>query len=217
ALEPLFADVRGKTILDVGCGEGRYARKLKARGAKLTGIDPVPAFVEHARSLDSESRYVVGTAASLPFEDDSFDLVLSYLSLVDIVDLETAAAEMTRVLRCPGKLVIVTLSNLASTTTGWVKDAHGKKLYRKVYRYMEEFALDLEWRGIAIRNYHRPLSQVLGGFLERGLVLTGFAEPLPDPADPNYAEEYCVPTFQILTLEKIQTMLSCDPDDEASK
>ena len=203
ALEPILFDVQGKAILDLGCGEGRYCRTLKEKGAVVTGIDPVPQFVQHARSLDSESRYVEGSAESLPFADGSFDIVLSYLSLVDIADLKATASEITRVLRDNGKLVIVTISNVASTTEGWVKDSHGHKVHRTVDRYMEEFALDLEWRGIRIRNYHRPLSYTLGLFLDHGFVLTRFVEPLPDPADPNYIDEHRVPTFQILALDRI--------------
>lgn len=203
ALEPILFDIQGKAILDLGCGEGRYSRRLKSKGAEVTGIDPVAQFIRRARSLDSESEYVEGTAESLPFADRSFDIVLSYLSFVDIADLEAAASEITRVLRDRGQLVIVTISNLASTTAGWVKDDNGRKTHREVDRYMEEFALDLEWRDIRIRNYHRPLSYTLGLFLDHGFVLTRFVEPLPDPSDPKYTEEHRVPTFQILSLDRI--------------
>ena len=203
ALEPILSDVQGQAVLDLGCGEGRYSRRLVEKGAVVTGIDPVPSFIERARSLDPESRYIEGVAESLPFEDGSFDIVLSYLSLVDIADLDAAASEMMRVLRTRGRLVIVNISNLASSTPGWVKDGDGRKVHRIVDRYMEEFAMDLAWRDIRIRNYHRPLSRVLGLFLNRGFVLTHFDEPLPDPADPKYHEESRVPTFQILCLNRV--------------
>ena len=203
ALEHILNDVRGKAILDLGCGEGRYARILNSKGAVVTGIDPVPQFISHACSRDSESSYVEGTAESLPFADGSFDIVLSYLSFIDIADLKAAALEIKRVLRDEGKLVIVTISNLASTTAGWVKNENGQKIHRTVDRYMEIFAVDLEWGGIRIRNFHRPLSYTLGLFLEQGFALTRFDEPLPKPSDPNFTEEYRVPTFQILTLDRV--------------
>lgn len=202
ALEPILSDLHGKAVLDLGCGEGRYSRTLKDKGAIVTGIDPVPQFIEHARSRDCESKYVQASAEALPFADGSFDIVLSYLSVIDIPDLKAAASEITRVLRDGGKLIIVTISNLASTTTGWVKDDKGQKTHRKVDRYMEEFALDLEWRDIKIINYHRPLSYTLGLFLDQGFVLTRFVEPLPETSDPNYTDEHRVPTFQILCLER---------------
>lgn len=202
ALEQIFANIAGKTVLDLGCGEGRYARILKGKGALVTGIDPVPAFITHARSLDSVSTYVEGVTEHLPFADDAFDIVLSYLSLIDIADLEAAAQEITRVLHPGGQLVIVTISNVASTTPGWIKDDAGNKLYREVDRYMEHFHMDLAWDDIKIRNYHRPLSYILGLFLNRRFVLTQFIEPLPPPSDANYADERRVPTFQLFCLQQ---------------
>lgn len=200
ALEEILVDVQGKAVLDLGCGEGRYARKLQANGALVSGIDPVPQFIERARSLDSVSTYVEGIAEELPFKDNSFDIVLSYLSFVDIPDLQAASTEIARVIRDRGQLVIVNISNVASTTLGWTKDADGNKVYRKVDRYMEHFAMDVAWRDIQITNYHRPLSYILGLFLNQGFILNQFVEPLPDPGDPNYNDEYRVPNFQIFSL-----------------
>lgn len=203
-LDPTLAEIipslRGKKVLDLGCGEGRYSRVLQDRGAVVTGIDPVPQFIDHARSLDPQSTYVEGQAEKLPFDDNSFDLVLSYLSIVDIVDLQAASQEIARVVRDHGELIIVTISNVASTTSNWVKDEDGNNLFRKVDRYMEHFSMDLEWRDIRIRNYHRPISYILGLFLDQGFVLTQFLEPLPDPSDPNYEDEFRVPTFQVYCL-----------------
>ena len=202
AMNEIFADIAGKTVLDLGCGEGRYCRILNARGARVTGIDPIEKFINRAKLLDKCSTYVQGVAENLPFEDHSFDILLSYLSIIDIEDLAAAAKEIRRVVRPGGKVVVASISNMASTTDSWVKDEYGKKSYRKIDRYMEHFAMDLEWRGIRIRNYHRPLSFVLGLFLENGFLLSRFLEPLPAEEDPHYKDEFRVPTFQIFTLTK---------------
>ncbi|MBT9316206.1 class I SAM-dependent methyltransferase [Leptothoe spongobia] len=202
ALEKLLTNTKGKAVLDLGCGEGRYSRILQDNGALVTGIDPVPQFIERARSLDPMSTYVEGTAEDLPFESTSFDIVLSYLTFIDIADLQAASQEIARVLRPGGELIVVSISNMASTTEGWIKDAAGNKAYRKVDRYMEHFAMDLEWRGIRIKNYHRPLSYIFGLFLNHGFVLTRFIEPLPDLSDPYYNEEWRVPNFQIYSFKR---------------
>ena len=200
ALEPILMDVTGLKVLDVGCGEGRYARKLAKKGAMVTGVDPVEAFIKHARALHPDGTYVIAGGESLPFPDRSFDLVLSYLSIIDILQYRKAIHEMGRVLRSNGRIVLVTLSNLASTTDGWAKDEAGRKIYRTVDRYMEEFSMDLSWTDINIRNYHRPLSSILGAFFECGLVVDGFYEPLPRPESAEYGDEHRVPTFQIVTF-----------------
>jgi len=73
--------------LEVGCGEGRVTRDLRGRGYEVTGLDVAPTLVEAARDADPSGTYVVGDAAALPFDDASFDLVVSYNSLIDVDDM----------------------------------------------------------------------------------------------------------------------------------
>ncbi|MEZ5164070.1 MAG: class I SAM-dependent methyltransferase [Fimbriimonadaceae bacterium] len=202
ALEPWLSGLAGKRVLDLGCGQGRYCGKMLSCGVKAVGIDPVEKFIAKAKGDHPNGEFEVAVAENLPFEDDSFDVVLSYLTIIDIPDLEKAADEIARILRPGGEFKIVTISNLASTSDGWVKDDEGNRLYRTIDRYMEHFSLDLEWRGIRVRNFHRPLSYILKLFFDRGLVMTEFLEPLP-PKDHNwYREEFRVPNFQIYGLRK---------------
>src|ERR1700712_5513075 len=110
--------------LDVGCGEGRFCRMLKAAHVNVIGIDPTPQLLEEARRRDPSGDYRSGKAEELPFEAASFDLVVSYLTLVDIVDFRTAIREMTRVLKPAGALLIANLTGFTSACAaqGWVKD-----------------------------------------------------------------------------------------------
>ncbi|MBL8065212.1 MAG: class I SAM-dependent methyltransferase [Chthonomonadaceae bacterium] len=202
-VDSILSSVDGLKILDVGCGEGRYARKLKSRGAIVTGIDSSPLFIEACKKLDVNGDYVLGPAERLPFVDESFDVVLSYLTLMDIDDDLAAIDQMCRVARRGGEVVIVAISNMASCTTGWVKDSSGRKLYRTVDRYMECFPMDCAWRGIEIVNWHRPLSRTLTAFLDNGMSLTRFQEPLPSRDSRLYESESRVPTFQVYTLVKL--------------
>src|SRR5882757_603331 len=74
---------RFERALDVGCGEGRFCRMLKATGVAVTGIDPTPKLLDAARQRDPSGDYRLGRAEQLGFEAASFDLVVSYLTLVD--------------------------------------------------------------------------------------------------------------------------------------
>lgn len=116
--------------LDVGCGEGRFCRMLQARGIATIGIDPTAALLDSARSRDSAGRYALGRAEALPFPDARFDLVASYLTLIDIADFRTAIAEMARVLAPGGTLLVANINGfITCSPKGWVKDAEGRYLH----------------------------------------------------------------------------------------
>lgn len=89
----------GETLLDVGCGTGYFTRRF-SRDAEVmaTGVDPDEERLLLARS-GSESRFVRGTAESLPFPDRSFDLAVSVTALCFVADERKALAEMLRITR----------------------------------------------------------------------------------------------------------------------
>src|SRR4051812_37555756 len=74
----------GAATLEVGCGEGRVARDLVARGHRVTGLDASPTLLRAAAEADPGSLYVEGPVEALPFEDGAFDLVVAYNSLMDV-------------------------------------------------------------------------------------------------------------------------------------
>src|SRR5215208_3333909 len=77
----------GRHTLDLGCGEGRVARALKARGHRVTGVDAAPTMIRLAQEADPSGDYVLADATALPFDDQSFDLVVAFNSLMDIDDM----------------------------------------------------------------------------------------------------------------------------------
>jgi ubiquinone/menaquinone biosynthesis C-methylase UbiE len=84
---------RFSNALDVGCGEGRFCRMLKSAGVSPTGIEPTSQLLETARRRDPSGDYRFGHAERLEFDAASFDLVVSYLTLIDIADFRTAIAK----------------------------------------------------------------------------------------------------------------------------
>jgi ubiquinone/menaquinone biosynthesis C-methylase UbiE len=97
--------------LDVGCGEGRFCRFLRSHNLQAVGVDPTERLIAEARRRDPSGDYRIGTAESLPFADTSFDLVVSYLTLIDIPDFRAALKEMDRVLTPGGTLLIANLNS----------------------------------------------------------------------------------------------------------
>jgi SAM-dependent methyltransferase len=205
--QPMIGRVKGRGFqraLDVGCGEGRFCRMLKELGVTAVGIDPTKALVQHARQQDPEGEYRLGIAETLGFADRSFDLVVSYLTLIDIPDVRAAIAEMSRVLRPRGTLLIANLNSFitAGPPSGWVRDPGGEHRFY-IDRYMEERPEWFAWRGIRVHNWHRPLSTYMSLLLEQGLRLSHFSEPLPVGGDPAKFERYRrLPYFVMMEWQK---------------
>jgi SAM-dependent methyltransferase len=93
----------GDRILEVGCGRGHLVDRLRQLGAETTGVDANP----HAAEVAVVDGIHVMRAESLAFEDGSFDKLVAIHSIEHIPDLETAIAEMARVLRPRGRALFV--------------------------------------------------------------------------------------------------------------
>jgi SAM-dependent methyltransferase len=192
---------RFRNALDVGCGEGRFCRMLKAAGVEATGIDPTQSLLDLARQRDPSGDYRFGRAEQLEFESVHFDLLVSYVTLVDIVDFRAAIREMARVLKPGGSLLIANLTGFTSAGAerGWVKDAEGRPLHFPVDRYLDEFPFWIEWAGIRIENWHRPLEAYMSALLESGLELVFFAEPGPRSGNEAHQDRFRrVPWFVVM-------------------
>jgi 2-polyprenyl-3-methyl-5-hydroxy-6-metoxy-1,4-benzoquinol methylase len=203
---PMLAQIRGRgfaTALDVGCGEGRFCRMMAAEGIRSVGIDPTATLLEEARRRDPGGDYRAGRAEALEFADGSFDLVVSYLTLIDIPDIGRAIPEMSRVLRPGGTLLIANLNSFVTAgSQGWTRDADGTQHFC-IDNYLEERNEWVEWRGIRIRNWHRPLETYLALLLGQGLMLRHFAEPAPHGGPPEQMERNRrVPWFVLMAWEK---------------
>ena len=197
--------LRPKRALDVGCGEGRFCRKLQRLGAVTWGLDPVAAMIDAARKQDPDGSYTVGFAEELPFEDNTFDLVVSYLSLIDIDGPDAAISEMARVLRPRGRLLVANISSFAtsSSTFGkrYCKDT-GEEL-RPLGQYLRERKDWFEWDGLRVQNWHRPLSKYMKCFLAEELRLTCFDEPEPAGGPESRVKAYqTMPYLMIMEWEK---------------
>jgi ubiquinone/menaquinone biosynthesis C-methylase UbiE len=107
---------RARDALDVGCGLGfaliEMARRLPP-GGKAAGVDISQTMIEQARSrasgLGLDVRFETGDAASLPFEDGSFDACRAERVLLHVPDPHRAIAEMTRVTRPGGRIAVLDL------------------------------------------------------------------------------------------------------------
>ena len=201
-----IAAKRFKRALDVGCGEGRFSRMLKSRHISAVGIDPTAELIARARQRDPSGDYQIARAEALPFDAASFDLVVSYLTLIDIADFRTGLSEMARVLKPGGTLLIANLNSfITSCMRGWIRDDEGRHLHYPVDRYLEEFPEWVAWSGIRIENWHRPFASYMKELLRLGLTLTFFDEPQPQSGDADRQARYRrAPWFLVMEWQRRQ-------------
>ncbi len=122
-----LGDVRGLRILDLGCGKGRFARRLIEKGAEVVGLDPSSGMLAKAHGLDR----VRGSATRLPFGSGTFDAVIAVEVIEHLPEGGLAAAldDMRRVLRPGGRLAIVDKNLLAlDANRPWLPKAVVKRI-----------------------------------------------------------------------------------------
>jgi SAM-dependent methyltransferase len=100
----------GARILDVACGAGQTAIPMSRAGAKVTGVDIASNLIEQARARaqaeNLDARFDEGDAEMLPYDDGSFDLVVSLIGAMFAPRPELVTAELKRVCRPGGKIIM---------------------------------------------------------------------------------------------------------------
>jgi 2-polyprenyl-3-methyl-5-hydroxy-6-metoxy-1,4-benzoquinol methylase len=143
----------GERVLDVGCGEGRFAVELLGAGAQVVGIDVAEEPLRRARARHPElDLRLVSDAGPWELEDSSFDVVWAGEVLEHVADTSAWLSEVRRVLRSGGSLLLST-------------PAHERLTLLRVALSGRAFAERFEPRGDHLRFYSRDtLTRLLGDF-----------------------------------------------------
>jgi len=161
----LLPAVTGLTVLDAGCGTGRYIRELEVRGATAIGVDLSLPMLERAREVSP--RVARADLRALPCDERSVDHVICGLALGDVPELDLALAEAARVLR-PGGRLIYSVVHPDGEAAGWSRtfESDGRQM-----------AIDSFWHSL---DAHRESCAAAGFTIE------SWSEPvLPDtPTQP---------------------------------
>jgi SAM-dependent methyltransferase len=147
-----------RDVLDAGCGEGRLARRLAARGHAVSGIDASPTLVRYAQEADPDGAYAVADVTSLPFGETTFDAVVSFMVLQDVERYGRAIEEAERVLR-PGGAFCVALVHPLTSAGDWESDDLDSAFV--VQNYCGRFALERPLADRTVTQHHRPIGDYL--------------------------------------------------------
>jgi SAM-dependent methyltransferase len=180
AILALAGDVAGRRILDAGCGAGPLFAALRDRGAIVTGFDSSTRMLELARRRlgDEEDLQVADLGSPLPFPDGAFDDVIACLVLHYLEDWTGPLAELRRVLK-PGGRLIVAVDHPFATVAAHLADGR-KTSYFGVYERTEEWTIGDKTALMSF--WHRPLHAMAEAFTAAGFRISVISEPEPDPA-----------------------------------
>ncbi len=181
----IVGNVKNKNILEVGCGNGYLSRILAKRGAKVAAVDISSKFIKFAIQKEKAKplgiNYFVKDVANLDcLKDDSYDLVIGNMCLMDIANIKSAIKEVSRVIKRKGCFVFSLTHPLHESQQQWaiIEDEGKKYLARAIHKYLSCTIKESFWNNKKFKtiHYHRPLQEYFQYLKDFGFVVKEFKE-----------------------------------------
>ena len=195
ALLRVLGRVRDLRVLDVGCGQGRFTRRLAHLGARITGIDWSTAMIEAARAherrspLGIEYRVMDAKFVGRAWPSGSFDRVVACMSLMDMPDAPAVVRGSHRLLRPTGRFVFSVSHPVNSAAVRWEHPRSKDRGGLVIDRYFEERPGLTQWsmkrlkRPFATPFWHRTFEGWFSLLRRSGFAVDSLTEPRATAAD----------------------------------
>ena len=178
ALRAMLPEPGAGPVIDVGCGEGRAARELVKLGYRaIVGVERSPTLAAAAAAASPRVPVLIADAAALPIADESADLVLACMSLLDVDEFERSVSEIGRVLRPDGRLCLAVVHPFASAqdvSSMHTDDFRVSEPYLGQRRYTD--CMERDGLAMTFTSMHRPLSAYTSALFANGLAITALTE-----------------------------------------
>lgn len=212
ALFSMMPDLKGKKVLDLGCGFGEHCRQFVNRGAeKVVGIDISEKMLEVARVENCDPKI---TYLNMPMEDiagleERFDVVVSSLAFHYVEDFEGVIRNIHSLLKENGIFIFSQENPLCTCHSGgnrWTRDENGNKLHLNLADYGVEGERKTVWFVDDVKKYHRTFSTIVNALIEAGFTIEKMIEPLPTEEllekYPDYGDLFHKPDFLLIRVKK---------------
>lgn len=210
-LEPMFPDMTGMDVLDLGCGYGWHCKYAAEHGAaSVIGIDASGKMIEEAKLRNPDDRivYRICGLEEYQYPKETFDLVISNLVLHYVEDLEEVYKNVNRTLK-PDGIFLFNIEHpvfTAGVGQDWIYDADGNPEYWPVDRYYEPGERETLFLGRKVVKQHHTLTQILNGLLQTGFLIERIEEAMP-PSEmmeiPGMRDEMRRPMMLLVRAKKV--------------
>lgn len=209
-LKNLFPDMKGKTLLDLGCGYGWHcAYAIKQGAAHADGIDLSENMIKEAKVRNADERidYKVCGLDEFAYPDEHYDVAVSNLVLHYIEDLEEIYHKVHKTLKKDG-IFLFNIEHPVFTSgvkEDWIYDENQKPLYWPIDDYYKPGERETIFLGQVVKKQHHTLTQILMGLLSCGFVIEAIEEAMPseDMMDiPGMADELRRPMMLLVKARK---------------
>lgn len=212
ALFSMMPDLKGKKVLDLGCGFGEHCRQFVDRGAeKVVGIDISEKMLEVAKVENGDPKI---TYLNMPMEDidglqETFDVVISSLAFHYVEDFEGVIKKIHSLLKESGIFIFSQENPLCTCHSGgdrWTRDENGNKLHLNLADYGVEGERKTVWFVDDVKKYHRTFSTIVNALIEAGFTIEKMMEPLPTEEllekYPDYRDLFHKPDFLLIRVRR---------------
>ena len=196
ALCSMMPDLKGKKVLDLGCGFGEHCRMFVERGAeKVVGIDISSKMLDVAKQENSDPKIEY---LNLPMEEIDY-----------VEDFAGVVRNVYTLLDTDGSFVFSQEHPLVTCHSGgsrWTRDQNGEKKHVNLANYGVEGERETTWFVDHVKVYHRTFSNIVNTLLEAGFSVEQMIEPLPTPelleCYPDYKDLLHKPDFLLIKAKK---------------
>jgi len=186
SIKRLLGNLKGKKLLDAGCGTGEFTYMLGKEGADAVGCDGAKQLINICKENFPKTKFeVCDLTKKLKYKNDSFDLILNKYVLMFLEKPEFVLKEFKRILKKDGKLVI-SIAHPTYWLHYWMSGYWGLKKREgfsdmEGYFKIKKFSFSIKGdKNLKFTFIHRPLNYYLNLFIREGFVIDEIDEPIPN-------------------------------------
>jgi ubiquinone/menaquinone biosynthesis C-methylase UbiE len=200
----LNKELKGKRVLDLGCGSGIFARRLVAKGAKVVGLDNSQTMINLAISRLPAAKFITGDARKLPFQNGAFDIIVSNLFIHYIKDLLPLFREINRVLDADAEFVFSFHHPTAEVTRYRnIKERIAVELMPYYHHDLYKWTMA---KKMVLISFHHTFEDIFKALNKSGFVVAELSEPRPKKGTESINPEAFKITTQYPTFCAIKAI-----------